>query len=602
VHRAGYASHYDQDDLGEHSYCYCGPAYQLMVAPHPPPSPPKPPPSPFEPPSIPPIQSPGMPPPSPPFPVYRAAGMCILHAGYNLPPTSPFPPPVPPRPPSLPSPPSPPPLPPWLPPSPPSPPPPSPPPLCPPPPPLPPPSPSPPPPPPSPPAPPPPPGWPPPIPNAPPLGTNKESRLRFLDLAPLLADVRGQGGTAWIPEAASVERSGFYRFFDEPYVSAIFLTRKSCPELYDDGLSNFDTNVSRAQVNFNVDQDKPQCAMAVPNEGYTMMQLDADCGHETVAREIVSGFEWEPKCLVLVMAMDSERDMFDSMLAAGRILSDPFEIQVNYTIATGSAPDVKLASTNCENSKVLLRNYELDRTGQAERDELEDVRGDIQMYTALIAFTKHLINSQAMVTTDRDGKATLLSPEPSPPPPPPPVAELSAYAPMHPPAPPELVAPGVVVQRYEDALGDSRAREQALVAELRECFVADRADHTVCGFSSNEAPDPWMALNGVKCRGYATRSAREEDYCGCARSPPPQPTPPHTHTAAPRPLTATPACPRRLGLGGQPAGGQHEDAQGAARGGALLHLRARCARLLLVQRVAHATQRRRRDRVHEPAR
>jgi hypothetical protein len=75
VHRTGYRAHYPQEDVDEESYCYCGPAYKFMVAPHPPPSPPKPPPSPFDPPSIPPVQSPGMPPPSPPFPVYRAAGM-----------------------------------------------------------------------------------------------------------------------------------------------------------------------------------------------------------------------------------------------------------------------------------------------------------------------------------------------------------------------------------------------------------------------------------------------------------------------------------------------------------------------------------------------
>ena len=81
----------------EESYCYCGPHYHEMVAPHPPPSPPKPPPSPGAPPSIPPIPSPGRPPPSPPFPVYRAAGMCILHADFNLPPTSPGPPPSPPQ-------------------------------------------------------------------------------------------------------------------------------------------------------------------------------------------------------------------------------------------------------------------------------------------------------------------------------------------------------------------------------------------------------------------------------------------------------------------------------------------------------------------------
>ena len=75
VHRAGYQAHDPQEDVHEQSYCYCGPSYEFMIAPHPPPSPPKPPPSPFEPPSIPPVQSPGAPPPSPPFPVYRAAGM-----------------------------------------------------------------------------------------------------------------------------------------------------------------------------------------------------------------------------------------------------------------------------------------------------------------------------------------------------------------------------------------------------------------------------------------------------------------------------------------------------------------------------------------------
>ena len=194
------------------------------------------------------------------------------------------------------------------------------------------------------------------------------------------------------------------------------------------------------------------------------------------------------------------------------------EIQVNYTIATGSEPDVKLASTNCHNSHVLLRNYELDTTGQADRDELELVRSDMEMYASLIAFTKNLINSQAMVTTDSAGKATLLSPKPSPPPPPPPVPELEVYAPVHPPAPPELVSGSVLVTRYEEALIDSEAREGEIVLKLAECFVKDRADDTVCGFSSNEAPHPWMAKNNVKCRGYDTLQARQEDYCGYCKT------------------------------------------------------------------------------------
>lgn len=222
------------------------------------------------------------------------------------------------------------------------------------------------------------------------------------------------------------------------------------------------------------------------------------------------------------------------------------EISINYTIATGAEPDVKIASTNCHNSHVLLRNYELDTTNQAVRDELAQVRTDITMYENLIAFTKHVINSQAMVgPADSWGRVTLLSPQPSPPPPPPPVAELAgAWAPRHPPAPPEIVGGRALVTRYEGLLLDREAREDELVLELSDCFVKDRAEGTVCGLNSNEAPraiqpvlglacapslhalrspplgqapHPWMALNGVKCRGYDTLSTREGDYCGCAQ-------------------------------------------------------------------------------------
>ena len=56
------------DDEAEPTYCYCGPHYDLMIGPGPPPSPPAPPPSPSEPPAPPPTPAPDIPPPSPPFP------------------------------------------------------------------------------------------------------------------------------------------------------------------------------------------------------------------------------------------------------------------------------------------------------------------------------------------------------------------------------------------------------------------------------------------------------------------------------------------------------------------------------------------------------
>ena len=339
----------------------------------------------------------------------------------------------------------------------------------------------------------------------------------MLDLTDeLLADVRGPRGTAFIPEGARVLRSGFYKFFDEPYIQAVHFTEKGCPEMADNGLNSFDTNQSRSQVNFQVDEEKPNCALVQPTKGHTMLQLDGTCGTEIVAGELIEGFEFEPRCLVVVIAPESEKELFNAMLSAGRVLTDPFEIQVNFTLATGTDPDVKMASTNCHNSHVLLRNYELDKTGQAERDELAQVRSDITMYENLIAFTKNLLNSQALVgPPDSFGRVTLLSPKPSPPPPPPPVTELAnAHAPRHPPAPPETVAGQVLIQRYENLIIENEAREDQLVLKLDECFVKDRAAGTVCGLNSNEAPDPWVALDGVKCVGYATRSSREGDYCG----------------------------------------------------------------------------------------
>lgn len=56
----------------------------------------------------------------------------------------------------------------------------------------------------------------------PPMRASKQSRLRFFDIAPIIDEVRNFNsttnikGTAWIPEAVKVERSGVYEFFDEP--------------------------------------------------------------------------------------------------------------------------------------------------------------------------------------------------------------------------------------------------------------------------------------------------------------------------------------------------------------------------------------------------
>jgi hypothetical protein len=147
---------------------------------------------------------------------------------------------------------------------------------------------------------------------------------------------------------------------------------------------------------------------------------------------------------------------------------------------------------------VLLRNYELDTTGQAERDELAQVRVDITMYENLIAFTNHLVSSQAITgPADSWGRVTLLPVSPPPPPPPPPVPELiGVWGPRHPPAPPEIVDGRALVTRYEGLLLDREARQDELVLKLSDCLVGDRAAGTVCGLNSNEAQNTFQPILG----------------------------------------------------------------------------------------------------------
>jgi hypothetical protein len=319
----------------------------------------------------------------------------------------------------------------------------------------------------------------------PPLGTTKDSRLRFVDLDPLLSDLR-QEGTAFMPEAVRVLRSGRDGFLDEPFVESVHFARFGCPQMFDNGIDNFNSNHSRATVNFEVQPETPDCAHPIPEDGLTMLNTNQNCGILMLPGELVTGFEYEPRCMIILLTTDNEKQLFDEMSAAGRDLSEPIRVSVNYSVATGTTPDVKLATTSCHNGHVLLRNYELDRTGQDQLDELETIRNSIEVYTQLIEFTKHVRDSQALVSIDPlTGKATLLADSPPPPLPPPPAPGGPDGSPA-PPAPPEVVSLDRQVELFEAEKEELEERELLLVETLTSCVVGDRAEETVCGLNSNE--------------------------------------------------------------------------------------------------------------------
>lgn len=499
---------YDRDlyyEAGQETKCLCGPRLELHRGPQPPPSPPKPPPSPHFPPSTPPSPAPGAPPPMPPAPIIRAIGICTLYSGAETPPDPPPTPPLPPRPPSQPSPPCPPPSPPSAPPAPP--PPPSSPPLCPPPPHppprLPPPSP-----PPSPPLTPPPPSSPPPLPNVPPLGDDKFSKIIFRDLYPDLKRLRsvdGQyAGTAWIPESVRVLRSsGSAKFLDEPYIESIHFSELSCPKLDDTPANEFTdgNNVSNAEVSFFANGNHPECALPTPGHAVTFLNFNELCATSIVPGERVIGITFEPKCMVVVIAPDSRRDLFNQFVESGRPLDEKLVVEVNYTLGLESNPNFEAISTNCQNGELMHENYQLDRVLQAETTELAEVRANITQQTRIVALLQTLLDSRPVseLRKELDAYKNRISPPPP----------ANAIAP--PPSPPSNAEAMRVLQndltRYE-------IREAQLVKIVSQC-VSTRENP--CGLSSIEAPNPWVAKDGVSyCRGYWTRSARYGDFCGCA--------------------------------------------------------------------------------------
>tara|TARA_B110000902_G_C14275281_1_gene574658 strand:+ start:145 stop:1458 length:1314 start_codon:yes stop_codon:yes gene_type:complete len=433
----------------------------------------------------------------------------------------------------------------------------------------------------------------------PPLGTTKDSRLRFVDLDPLLAELR-QEGTAFMPEAVRVLRSGL-GFLDEPFVESVHFARFGCPQMFDNGIDNFGTNVSRATVNFEVQPETPNCAHPIPEDGLTMLNTNQNCGLLMLPGELVTGFEYEPRCMVIVLTTDNEKQLFDEMAAAGRDLSEPIRVSVNYSVATGTTPDVKLATTSCHNGHVLLRNYELDRTGQDQLDELETIRNSLEVYTQLIEFTKHVRDSQALVSIDPlTGKATLLADSPPPPLPPPPAPDGSPA----PPAPPETVSLDRQVELFEAEKEELEERELLLVETLTSCVVGDRAEETVCGLNSNEVTTLAVVflLLGLTSlfldRRHRTHGWRSTTSAAVGTALGRRERRISAVTGA---AVDSNSCPRRSrpdfflctqGFGRQPLGRRHRPPPRAPRGRAVLHRRVGRGGLLLSQRDADAAVRR----------
>ena len=337
----------------------------------------------------------------------------------------------------------------------------------------------------------------------PPIAEDKESRIIFVDLEPQIERLR-DGHTAWIPQSVFIEKSYRGSFNDEPYIESVTFGNLSCPYLQDTFDNSFNdesrNNKSRSGVTYFASEYKPDCALPTEEKAVQFLNFNEQCATSILPFETVVGeLKWEPLCMIVVIAPASRKQLFDQLMEAKRPLDEPLRVGVNYVTGLNPNPVVEVIDTNCHNSKNLLTNYLLDTTMQKELQRLEDVRIELERERKLLTFYG-----------DVNDNTRFFQPPSLPPPPPPPNASPLLPNMVAPPTPPIQVSLEVRLAQFRHNILVKEAEEASLVALVSHC-VPTRT-HT-CGYSTTEAPNPWIGENGQACRGNATKSARFGDFC-----------------------------------------------------------------------------------------
>lgn len=331
------------------------------------------------------------------------------------------------------------------------------------------------------------------MPGLPPILDTPSSRLIYWDLG-TRSDLRAlrAEGTAWQVVSAAIgeARDGYP---DTTFVKGLWLQDQPC---VDTG-SFADTINSRAGVVLGALRTLPDCVVADPNHTITLFYRDQKCRrganqYEEYTMHRPSTFE--PKCVVVLLSTESRAALRDELVQAGRPLSYPLNVLVNYTVALHPTnPDLEVTSSNCALGWKLKELYERDLVGQAERD-------------ALVAAQQDLATARRQYEVfDRVYEGLSAYRPPNPPPPP-----LPPYFNNAPPTAPRAVDFAVrraqLAQRVKDLEAEVTARNDA----IQLCVPS--ATKT-CGRSSDEAPNPWIASNGEYCFGNGTYEALEGAFC-----------------------------------------------------------------------------------------
>ena len=209
---------------------------------------------------------------------------------------------------------------------------------------------------------------------------------------------------------------------------------------------------------------------------------------------------WQPKCIVVSLAVKSRAELRDQLVEQGRILVHPLRLALNYTTTTSENPDHEIASVNCALGRELEKLHTYDKAGQELTDKYLALKSDLE--TARKQF--QVFNKIYM-------GLSAYRPPISPPPPSAPPMPLNT-----PPAAPEQVSLGVRNDQLRQRVEDLEIEVDKAAAAVESCIPSK---YNICGRSSIAAPDPWISASGRPCAGNATREAIEGFYCGYWGSP-----------------------------------------------------------------------------------
>ena len=269
------------------------------------------------------------------------------------------------------------------------------------------------------------------------------------------------------------------------------------------GSSEFDTTNSRSIVALGLLRGREECVEMDSSRSVSLFYRNQKCRN---GRNDYEEFQehtpptWQPKCIVVSLAVKSRAELRDQLVEQGRILVHPLRLSLNYTTTLSEDPDHELASVNCALGRELVNLHRHDQAGQELTDKYLALKRELEVARKQFeVFNKIYMGLSAY------------RPPISPPPPSAPPSVMNA-----PPAAPEQVSLGVRNDQLRQRVEDLEIEVDEAAEAVESCIPSK---FNICGRSSIAAPDPWISASGRPCAGNATREAIEGFYCGYWGSP-----------------------------------------------------------------------------------